>query len=138
MRFSFKADVLIGILSAFSIFAGLLLNLLVLICGLAGNQRFGGSDAAAETRRRFLKEIHENLSFSILISISIVVLSLIAISVMRFLEQTPGQILTTHPVVTFLLTSLLINFVLTLLMILRRIHVLLSLEFERPSMKRAS
>jgi hypothetical protein len=132
-HFNFDANVLNGMLAAFSIFAGLLLNLLVLVCSFAGNPRFIGADAATLTRRRLILEIHENLSFSILVAIAVVVLSLAGLCQMKYARATDS-----HPVLSICAAVLLGNFVLTLLMVLKRIHILLSTEFERPSIRKSA
>jgi len=132
-NFSFDTDILNGMLAAFSIFAGLLLNLLVLVCTFAGNPRFIGSDAATVTRRRTILEVHENLSFSILVSIALVVVALTGLCEIKYTGAKAS-----HPLVSITLAILLGNFILTLLMILKRIHILLSTEFERPSLKKSA
>jgi hypothetical protein len=132
-HFNFDASVLNGMLAAFSIFAGLLLNLLVLVFSFAGNPRFIGSDAATVTRRRLILEIHENLSFSILVAIAVAVLSLAGLCQLKYAHASDS-----HPLLSISVAVLLGNFVLTLLMVLKRIHVLLSTEFERPSIRKSA
>jgi hypothetical protein len=131
--FRFDTNVLNGMLAAFAIFAGLLLNLLMLAWGFVVDPRFSGADAGAQLRRRFLREIHQNLSFAILVSIAVVVLSLAGL----FFTKDPRSEGTPWPL-TFLLHVLLANFVLTLLMVLKRIHSLLSEEFKRPSVRKSA
>jgi hypothetical protein len=127
---NFKPSVLGGMLSAFSIFAGLLLNLLLLICGFTGDQRFAGTDAATTTRRNFLREVYFNLAFSILVAIGIVALTLATIAVV----DDHG----TYRTVTFVLTFLIAQFVLTIVMVLQRIHTLLAFEFQRPGLRKSA
>ena len=129
---TFPSAVLSAMLSAFSIFAGLLLNLLLLICNFANNQRFAGSDPATAMRRTFLKQVYFNLAFSIILAICIVAVTLVSLSFASHQEQA------THPIATVLLSFLVSQFVLTLFMILQRIHTLLSFEFERPSLKKSA
>jgi hypothetical protein len=135
--FNFDSSVLNGMLSAFAIFAGLLLNLLVLLCGFAGNPRFIGTDPATVTRRRLVREMHDNLSFSILMAIAVVGLALAGMCAIKY-GKTATFTPDTNPIMSALLTIILVNFVLTLLMILKRIHVLLSAEFERPSLRKTA
>src|SRR5260370_10790690 len=97
-NFNFDTVILNGMLAAFSIFAGLLLNLLVLVCTFAGNPRFIGSDAATVTRRRTILEVHENLSFSILISIAVVVVALVGLCEIKYVEAKVS-----HPAVSITL-----------------------------------
>jgi hypothetical protein len=132
-HFNFDATVLNGMLAAFSIFAGLLLNLLVLVFSFAGNPRFVGSDPATVTRRRLILEIHENLSFSILVAIAVAVLSLAGLCEMKYAQSKDS-----NPIISVGTAILLGNFILTLLMVLKRIHILLSTEFERPSMRKSA
>ncbi len=131
--FRFDTNVLNGMLAAFAIFAGLLLNLLMLAWGFVVDPRFSGADAAAQVKRRFLREIHQNLSFAILVSIAVVVLSLTGL----FFTKNPKSEGTPWPL-TFILHMLLANFVLTLLMVLKRIHDLLGEEFKRPSIRKSA
>ena len=130
--FNFGPDVLNALLAAFSIFAGLLLNLLVLICGFAGQERFSGYDASSTTRRRFLREIHQNLSYAILVSIAVVVVALIGLSAIKYTDPAGAKIQNPHPVLTGALVFFISNFVLTLLMVLKRMHYLLLQEFSGP------
>jgi hypothetical protein len=135
LKFSFDSGILNSLLAAFSIFAGLLLNLLMLICAFTGSDKFAGFDAVSATRREFLREIHKNLSFSILVSIAVVVLALVGLGEIRYRpEHDAGN----YPAVTFLLTFLIGNFILTMLMVLKRIHVLLSFEFGGPRASKKS
>jgi hypothetical protein len=107
------------------------LKLLLLICGFAGNERFSGFDTPSTIRRRFLREIHQNISFAILVSIAIVVVALVGLFEIKY-HQKPGQPLQSNPIITVLLSILLVNFVLTRLMVLKRTHAVLSNEFSGP------
>jgi hypothetical protein len=72
----------------------------------------------------------------VLVSISIVVVSLVAIAGLKM--RDPSGPSHTGPVMTFVLVFLVSNFVLTLLMILKRIFVMLSRELDKPALRKAS
>jgi hypothetical protein len=78
-------------------------------------------------------EIHEDLSFSILVAIAVAVLSLAGLCQLKYAHASDS-----HPLLSISVAVLLGNFVLTLLMVLKRIHVLLSTEFERPSIRKSA
>jgi hypothetical protein len=81
-------------------------------------------------RRKFLREIHQNLSFSILVSIVVVVLALLGMTITQ--KRVPNESPKSHPLISFLLTYFISNFLMTLLMIVKRIHLLLAEEFSGP------
>ena len=130
---SFTTDVLNGLLQAFSIFAGLLLNLLVLVCGFSGTSKFSGTDQASAERRVFLSEVNDNLSFSIVVSLAVVVL---CVAVLGLEARKPDW--ARHPLITSIVVALVGNFVLTLLLVLKRVHALLSDDFKRPSLRKSA
>lgn len=99
------------LITVFSIFTGLLLNLLLLIYDIVSKNN-------NTTKTKFLHEIYSNISYTILLSI-IIIFCLLLIT---FVSETA------------LLSSiglfLIIHFLLTILMILKRVHILLSKETE--------
>lgn len=108
------------VVTAMSIFAGLMINVLVLIYTVALNTK--PTDETVEEailEKRFLRQIFANISFSICTSVLIVVV----LSCSYFLEAK-AQLLVTS--IAFLLLG---NFLLTLLMTLKRLHILLSKRF---------
>lgn len=110
---------LIGILVAsLSIFAALLFNLLLLIYDIVRK----GNAAQPKQRGKFLQEIYSSIAYSILIAIATIAALLLYFVVTSHLV--------TSYVVAFFVYSLGLNFILTILMILRRVHDLLSTEFE--------
>jgi hypothetical protein len=127
-------DALNALIGAFTIFAGLLLNLLILIYTFSAATSH--SNVLARTKTRFVKELHDNIAFSVLVSISIVIATLVGVAQLKM--KDPQNPVHTGPILTFILIYLTANFVLTLLMILKRIHILLSIEIEQPSMRKAS
>lgn len=109
------------VITGMSIFAGLMINVLVLIYTVALNtQSKNSTEAESAIERRFLRQIFANISFSICISVFIVVLAGVAF----FVSATSKQILTA--ITIFLLG----NFLLTLFMILKRLHILLTRRFS--------
>src|SRR5690606_11291152 len=100
------------LISVFAIFSGLLFNVLVLIYSFSGDD-FSGDK---ETRDELLKQSFSNISFSILISLLIVVV----LPITLFIDGTGGRILECFAL------ALSANFFLSLLMVLKRMHILLS------------
>lgn len=121
--FHFRVDAVNGFLNVFSILTGLLLNLLVLVITLASNRP--NREATQQKRSLLIREIFTNLCFSVLVAVIVVCTALVALSYMR---SDPGA--TTGPVATWLLVGATTNFVLNLLMILKRMYILLNKELE--------
>ena len=136
--FNLNTDVLNGIMAAFSIFAGLLLNLLVLVFSFTqvnSSQPVGPTDAYFTVRRRLLREIHANISFAIVVSVAVVVVALIALWNLKHANKdNPG---TTGWVTTSLIALLVSNFVLTLMMVIKRMNSIIGNELDRPMPKRS-
>ena len=109
------------LVTSLSIFAGLLFNLLIMIYGIV--KKVPKGEPYAELKATFLKEIYTNISYSIFISMLAVVILIISLlgSSYRIIQIAIACS------VYFLIT----NFILTLLMILRRVHILLSQEFAK-------
>jgi hypothetical protein len=127
-------DTLNAVLAAFVIFSGLLLNLLVLIYTFSADASH--PTALARIRVTFVRELHDNIAFAVLVSVAITVVALIAMADLKMIKPE-GPVSTGH-VMTFLLVYLTINFVLTLLMILKRLHAMLSRELDKPSIRKVS
>lgn len=119
-------------LTSLSIFAGLLLNLLVLLYGLIHRaegdreKTTGNGDPLAESKVRkardsLLREVYYNVSYEVLVAV-------IAILFMAFSmignDTGVGQWLAA------ILVYLLAHFVLTIFMVMKRVHSLLSHEFR--------
>jgi ACR3 family arsenite efflux pump ArsB len=124
--FHFRIDAVNGFLNVFAILTGLLLNLLVLVITLASNK--AAQQVNPQKRALLIKEIFANLCFSVLVAIVVVCTALVALSYMR---SDPGA--TTGPGATWLLAALTTNFVLNLLMILKRMYILLNKELNGDS-----
>lgn len=118
------------LITSLSIFAALLLNLLLLVFdivrktndSLAKSKEAKNPYEAEEKRLTFLKEIYANISYAIFISI----LSIIILLVIYFVSlESLLQFL------SFLVYFLSINFIFTLLMIVKRVHILLANELKK-------
>ena len=108
-------NVLDILVTSMSIFAALLFNLLLLVYDAIRKE-----ENSKTLRHKFLKEIFSNISFSVLISvITIIFLLIFPLFSKIFLIPT---------ILTFLIYYLVTLFILTLLMILKRTHVLLTTE----------
>ncbi|WP_152526894.1 hypothetical protein [Pseudogulbenkiania ferrooxidans] len=122
--FDISSDFVNGIVTAASIFAGLLLNLLVLIYTVLSRQRQPAKNDKEKQRlvifKQVLKETFANISFCILTSVILVAVCL--------LSYIKGGIFPkgNHFLIYFLISQL----ILTLLMILKRIHKLFDFEIS--------
>jgi hypothetical protein len=108
------------LITAVSILAGLLFNVLVLIHTLA--DRFA-PPTGKEDGRRFLREIYSNIAYAILICL----LSLLPLVVLVVFQQA-----TVRELANAVAIFLMLHLMLTLVMILKRLHALLSYDLGRP------
>lgn len=111
-------DAAVGVvITAVAILAGLLFNLLVLLHAIKSRDK---TYVTAQDTKRFFAEIYANISYAILIAL----FSLIPLA---FVVMINNQYALTalNAIAVFLCVHLL----LTLLMILKRIHALLRIEF---------
>lgn len=113
------AEIVGIVVSAASILAGLLLNLLVLIYSLAIQQESILKDSL-KLFKRVTKHTFYNISFSILLSITLVISALTSL-----IDYTPIRII--GNLLTFYLGTLCI---VSLLMVLRKCHKLISFYFK--------
>lgn len=118
-RLTLDKDSINVLITAASIFAGLLLNLLVLIYTLIGKAKECTSTNRAKTKKLLLEQTFANVSFCILVSVCLVITCLLKLLNSPVLNDILN-------IVIYFLTPLL---VLTLLMVLKRIHALISSEF---------
>ena len=121
--FGFRQDAINGFLNVFAILTGLLLNVLVLVFTLASAGTSKAQDG--KVRSLVIRETFVNICFSVVSSLIVVCTCLIASAYMRSVPNA-----TTGKLATFLLVSLTTNFVLTLLMILKRMFILMSGELK--------
>lgn len=132
IRFGFRIDAVNGFLNAFAIFTGLLLNVLVLVFTLAAASSPLNVDL--RLRKEVLRQVFVNICFAIINAVAVVCTAMVALAYMRGI---PGA--TTGRIATLLLTAITMNFVFTLVMIIRRMYFLLDKELERAKMvKKAS
>jgi hypothetical protein len=110
---------LINILvTALSIFAGLLFNLLVLVHGLL---RGPDDKSRPQVQRILIKEIHANVSYAILVS-------LVSVAVLvACMFKGPAW---AYVAGSFIVYALAVNVLLTLVMILSRMHTMMAEDFE--------
>jgi len=105
------------LITALSIFAGLLFNLLILAHGMLRN-----AEGKYRDEKVLIQEIYSNISYAILVSLlSITVLLGTIFPGPRWAAQLGSAVA----------YFLIVNFLLTLFMVLRRVHVLLANEFGR-------
>ena len=136
-----------ALFTALSIFAGLLFNLLILVYDIVNREDTGIEGTREKQKVTVLREVFSNISYAILVSLAVVFL--IGVFNLSFgsglLDGTFTGVcqrltwLCKYPlvkwIIDFLIISLSLNFTLTLLMVLRRVHLLLSTEFRAESAK---
>lgn len=135
----FSISVLDGLLDASAILAGLLLNLLVLVFSYTQSGQVQYSiDPHSAIRRRLIREIHANISFAILVSLAIVATTIIAIWWLPSGAELPSKIGVTQPIFSFCIVALSGNFLLTIMMVLKRMYALIDYELERVNFKKSA
>jgi hypothetical protein len=103
-------DTRIGIIvTAFTIFIGLLFNILAILLAFDGERN-------KQVDKKFIKEVLYNVSFAIVVSILVLV-----VSILRFISLYSYMYL----ILDFILFYLIVLFVLTLFMVLKRLFNLL-------------
>ncbi|KAB1068524.1 hypothetical protein F6U93_06230 [Tamlana haliotis] len=118
--YSFKEQ-LGNLIAAISIFGGFLFNLLAIIYSQMENIKKDAETEDDEVKKRFINEIHINISFCIVLSICIVLtllLTTIDIPEFQYLDVL-------NKIINGLNYFLMILFLLTLTMILNRVYILL-------------
>ena len=108
------------LIAAFSIFVGLLLNLLMLVYDIVNKNYERQGVKEKPLRKIYLKQIFSNISFTVFLSI-IIIISLLFTFPENYIIKCVSSLVS-----VFLMSQ----FLLTLLMILKRVHVLLSKEFS--------
>lgn len=127
-------EALNALLAAFAIFAGLLLNLLLLIFTFSSDTTH--PLGLAKVRAALLRELHDNIAFSVLLSIAIVVVCFVEVAVLRV--KQPEGAAHSGGIGTFVIVFLTANFVLTLLMVLKRIYTVFNAQLDKPAIKKVS
>jgi hypothetical protein len=119
--YSFKEQ-LGNLITAISIFGGFLFNLLAIIYSQLDNIEKDAENGKNELKKKFVKEIHSNISFCIVLSILIVIsLLLTTIDIPEFHYDW-----LIHKIIIGLNYFLMSIFLLTLIMILNRVYILLN------------
>lgn len=126
INFGLTSDITSILITSFSIFTALLFNLLVLLFDIVNKNKTIPADATDEEKKglsnklRLLKEVYSNISYCILVSIIVLVLLIISlVSTNEIFIKTMG----------ILVYFGCLNFILILIVILKRIHILFSNEF---------
>lgn len=119
-------------LTVHTLFIPLLVNVLFVIYGI---QEKRNNDAQPPRTEKLLHEVYKNLSYAVLVSfVSILVTALAQVLGGQQAKSTLGS---AHPVslwtVHFVLFWLMSHLSLSILMIVKRTHVLLSAEFDRKA-----
>lgn len=115
-----------NLIAAISIFGGFLFNLLAIIYGQIDKIQSDATGENSDLKKRFVKEIHTNISFCIVLSI-IIILTLLATSI-DIPQNRFNNIIEIFIIgLNYYLMSL---FLLTLLMILNRVYILLKKDSE--------
>ena len=144
-RLTLKTNLYYLLITSLSIFAALLFNLLLLMYDIVKNHKRNPSSNSpqqsgqhkggkVDLKLEFLKQIYTNISFEILVSVITVLLLVLdsAININQLATQGgfAKLFIYLYILLNFVIYFLLITFFLTLLMILKRFHILLNKEFE--------
>lgn len=121
LNYALNKDILNSILTSASVFAGLLLNLLVLIYSIS--EKFKQSNNW-EAKALVLQQTFSNISFSILISVFLIVACLFSFRTDEELKTITLSKYISDFLVCYLTTTLIFH----LLMILKRVHLLMDSE----------
>jgi hypothetical protein len=126
-----RVSAVTAILTASAIFVGLLPNLLILVLTFLMNTKGDPSDPVLQLRKRFMREIAAHVSFSFVLSLALVSIATGALIALPKDESPIGA------VPTFLLVLGCVALLLTMLMLIRRMHALVVSEFDRHKLKAA-
>lgn len=120
IKFRLNKELVNTLVTALSVFGALLFNLLMLIYDLIKKNKNDPESTEKELRLVFLSEIYRNISYSILISLSSIMVLL------TFFLITETSRLNIY--ITFLSMVFILHFLLTGLMVLKRVHITLRKE----------
>lgn len=110
------------LITAVSILGGFLFNLLAVIYGLMDKLK---ADSENDTlKSTFVKEIHINISFNILISLMLILLLIIY----TYQADKPSVFTTVDRIFSLFIYFFLILFMLTMIMIFNRIYIIMKKE----------
>ncbi len=125
-KIGLSPDIVNVLITSLSIFAALLFNLLLLIYDIVRDPQKITDPSGI--KGKYLRQIYANVSFCILISLIGVIVLLLAFFDLRGVSI--GTVVSPITVlITFIVYYLGALFILTLLMVLKRVHILLSKEF---------
>ncbi|MGP6220959.1 hypothetical protein [Caldiplasma sukawensis] len=108
------------ILTAYSVFAALLLNLMILVFSIVNREREKPSEKRDTKKINLLRETYENIQFTVLISVLIIFLILL----MLFIPSDYYLV----AIFSFWVYYLIFVFLVTLFMVLKRTHAIMSKE----------
>jgi hypothetical protein len=128
LGFTISDEIANILITSLSIFAALLLNLLLMIFDTLRKMRDSGSPELGGVRKELLQQTYANISYSILISL-VSVFVLMGFAVWN-ISVTGWWVILLQKVASLLVYFLTINFLLTLFMVLKRINRLLSKELD--------
>jgi amino acid transporter len=126
LDYRLDVDAINALITSLSVFSGLLFNLLLLIYDLLRKENTKddskeiSEEVSSSLRRTFLSHIYAHISFTILTAVLSITLLLFLFIKINF----PILTISINVAVIFLI----INFILTMLMILQRVHILISTE----------
>lgn len=131
INFNLNNDTISLLVTSLSIFAALLFSLLLLIYDIWWKTNGCGTVENRDLRIKYLNQIYKNISFEILISVAnVIVLILLSVVVTNDIEGFHWHSLNLIIIVEFLSYYLFGIFILTLLMILKRVHALISTDMK--------
>jgi len=134
LQFKLNKELLTILVTSLSIFAALLFNLLLLVYDIFGkiSNVINDTDKDLSKKMQLLKEVYANISYCILIAIiTIILLVFFALNIPQMFNMP--QIEVVGSILTIIVFWLLIQFIFTLLMILKRVHELLMKDFKNKS-----
>jgi hypothetical protein len=118
-------DSINALITAFSIFTGLLLNVILILFTIVTKPDQSVETTTTKNRKRLLEHLYANSIYALLISTLILVLLIIAI--IWNVENTCLLLIILSSVVYFGLT----HFILTLFMVFKRLFILLFTQFDQ-------
>jgi hypothetical protein len=129
-HFKVHAIALNALVSSFSLFATILLSLLVMVFSFIQSTEKSGIDPYLSQRRKLLREISANICSTVLLSVAIVVVSIVALAFMETEADAVGNYTMVALVAAF------ITFILNILMIVKRMYLLMENELDRSKIRR--
>ena len=125
IKFTLDKDTSNILITSLSVFSALLFNLLLLIYDIVRREERASNTVDSPLMVNFLRQIYSNISFSILISVICVALLLITLLGIKAVWF--------NQIISFIVYYLVMLFLLTIFMVLKRVHILLSKEIqEKP------